>query len=75
VQYYGLAAPAGTPAPVVARLNKEVRALVASDDFRTRMIADGGGPMASTPEDYAANIVREEGKWGAIVKKLGLKVE
>jgi tripartite-type tricarboxylate transporter receptor subunit TctC len=75
VQYYGLAAPAGTPAPVVARLNKEVRALVASDDFRTRMIADGGGPMASTPEDYAANIAREEGKWGAIVKKLGLKVE
>jgi hypothetical protein len=31
--------------------------------------------MASTPEDYAANIAREEGKWGAIVKKLGLKVE
>jgi len=75
VQYYGLAAPAGTPAPIVARLNKEVRALVAAEDFRTRMIADGGGPMASTPEDYAANIAREEGKWGAIVKKLGLKVE
>ena len=63
VQYYGLAAPAGTPAPIVARLNKELRALVASDDFKTRMIADGGGPMASTPEDYAANIAREEGKW------------
>ena len=75
VQYYGLAAPAGTPAPVVARLNKELRAIVTSDDFKKRIVADGGGPMAGTPEDYAANIAREEGKWDAIVSKLGLKVE
>jgi tripartite-type tricarboxylate transporter receptor subunit TctC len=75
VQYYGLAAPAGTPAPIVARLNTELRAIVTSGDFKTRIVADGGGPMAGTPEDYAANIAREEGKWGAIVKKLGLKVE
>ena len=75
VQYYGLAAPAGTPAPVVARLNKELRTIVTSDDFKKRIVADGGGPAASTPEEYAANIAREEGKWGAIIKKLGLKVE
>jgi tripartite-type tricarboxylate transporter receptor subunit TctC len=75
VQYYGLAAPAGTPAPIVARLNKELRAIVTSDDFKARIVADGGGPMAGMPEDYAANIAREEGKWGAIVSKLGLKVE
>ena len=31
--------------------------------------------MAGTPQEYATNIAREEGKWGAIVKKLGLKVE
>jgi tripartite-type tricarboxylate transporter receptor subunit TctC len=75
VQYYGLAAPAGTPRPIVERLNKELRKVVTSDDVKKRIIADGGGPLASTPDEYAANIAREEGKWGAIIKKLGLKVE
>jgi len=75
VQYYGLAAPAGTPRAIVDRLNKELRAIVTSDDVNTRFVSDGGAPMASTPEDYAANIAREEGKWAELIKKLGLKVE
>jgi tripartite-type tricarboxylate transporter receptor subunit TctC len=75
VLYYGLLAPAGTPRPIVERLNKELRAIVTSDDFKKRMIADGGGPVASTSEEYAANIAREEGKWTGLVKRLGLKVE
>jgi tripartite-type tricarboxylate transporter receptor subunit TctC len=75
VLYYGLLAPAGTPRPIVERLNRELRAIVTSDEFKKRMIADGGEPVASTPEDYAANIAREEGKWTGLVKRLGLKVE
>jgi len=75
VLYYGLLAPAGTPGPIIERLNTELRAIVSSDDFKKRMIADGGGPTASTPQEYAANIAREEGKWSGLVKKLGLKVE
>ena len=74
VQYYGLVAPAGTPPAIVVRLNKELRKIVSSEDFKTRIIADGGGPVASTPEEYAANIQREEGKWAALIKKLGLVV-
>ncbi len=45
-----------------------------SEDVKQRIIADGGGPVASTPEEYAANIKREEGKWAALIKKLGLVV-
>ena len=75
VQYYGLAAPAGTPRPIIDRLNKELRAVLAADDIKERLIADGGGPAPSTPEEYAENIKREEGKWAALIKKLGLKVE
>ena len=56
VQYYGLVAPAGTPPAIVARLNKELRKIVSSEDVKQRIIADGGGPVASTPEEYAANI-------------------
>jgi tripartite-type tricarboxylate transporter receptor subunit TctC len=75
VQYYGLAAPAGTPRPIVERLNKELRAVLASDEMKKRLIDDGADPAPSTPEEYAANIAREEGKWAALVQKLGLKIE
>jgi tripartite-type tricarboxylate transporter receptor subunit TctC len=75
VQYYGVVAPAGTPAPIVDRLNKALRAMLASDDVKKRLIAAGSDPAPSTPDGYAQNIKREEGKWAALVKKLGLKIE
>ena len=74
VIYYGLSAPAGTPRPIIERLNKELHAIETSDDMSKRLIADGGDPAPSTPEEYAANIEREEGKWAALLKKLGLVV-
>jgi tripartite-type tricarboxylate transporter receptor subunit TctC len=75
VQYYGLAAPAGTPRPIVDRINKELRTILTSDEMKKRLIADGSDPAPSTPEEYGANIKREEGKWAALVQKLGLKLE
>jgi tripartite-type tricarboxylate transporter receptor subunit TctC len=75
VQYYGLAAPAGTPRPIVERLNKELRAILATDDMKKLLVDAGSDPTPSTPEEYAANIQREEGKWADLVKKLGLKLE
>jgi tripartite-type tricarboxylate transporter receptor subunit TctC len=75
VQYYGVVAPAGTPQPIVDRLNAALRAMLASDDVKTRLIAAGSDPAPSTPDGYAQNIKREEGKWSALVKKLGLKIE
>jgi tripartite-type tricarboxylate transporter receptor subunit TctC len=75
VQYYGLIAPAGVPRPIVDRLNKELRAMLAAADFKKRLITYGDDPAPSTPEEYAANIKREEGKWAALVKKLGLKLD
>jgi tripartite-type tricarboxylate transporter receptor subunit TctC len=75
VQYYGLTAPAGVPRPIVERLNAELRKILAADDFKKRLIADGSDPTPSTSEQYATNIKREEGKWAALVKKLGLTLE
>ncbi len=75
VQYYGLTAPAGVPRPIVDRLNKELRTMLAAEDFKKRLITYGDDPAPSTPEQYAANIKREEGKWAALVKKLKLKLE
>ena len=74
VQYYGLVAPAGTPQPIIDRLNKELTKIVNSDDMKKRLLDAGGDPLASTPADYAKNIEREEGKWQAVIKKLGLVI-
>ena len=72
---YGLAAPAGTPPAIVARLNKELNAALAAEDVKTRLATEGADALPGTPEAYAADIGREEKKWGGLVKKLGLKVE
>jgi tripartite-type tricarboxylate transporter receptor subunit TctC len=74
VQYYGLVAPAKTPQAIVTRLNKALNEVLAMADVKERLIADGGGPKPSTPAAYAANIKENEGKWAALIKKLGLKV-
>ncbi len=75
VQYYGLAAPAGTPKAIVERINKELRAILATDDMKKRLLAEGSEPTPGAPEDYAANIKQEEGKWADLIAKLGLKIE
>ena len=72
---YGLVAPAGTPRAIVERLNKELRAALAADDLRARLASEGAVPLPGTPEDYAAEIDREEAKWGALVRQLNLKIE
>ena len=72
---YGLLAPAGTPRPIVERLNKELRALIDTPEVRARISADGGDLLPSSPEEYAADIEHEDKKWGALIRKLKLKVE
>jgi tripartite-type tricarboxylate transporter receptor subunit TctC len=73
--YYGMSAPAGTPRPIIDRINKEMRIAIASEDLRKRLIAEGTDPTPSTPEEYTANLEREEAKWAALIKKLGLKFD
>ena len=75
VLHYGLLAPAGTPRPIIERLNKEVRAAVGLEDVKKRIHSEGGDPLTSTPDEYAADLDREETKWSALIRKLGLKVE
>ena len=72
---YGLLAPAGTSAPIIARLNLALRAGIDTPEVRARIAADGGDPMPSTPEQYTKNIEREDARWGELIKKLNLKVE
>jgi tripartite-type tricarboxylate transporter receptor subunit TctC len=75
VLHYGIVAPAGTPRPIIDKLGAALRAAVTSDELRSRLADDGAEPLASTPEEYAADIDREETKWSAIVKTSGAKVD
>jgi tripartite-type tricarboxylate transporter receptor subunit TctC len=70
---YGLTAPAGTPKAAIDRLNKELRAALASPDVLKRLATEGAEAMPSTPEDYAADIDREELIWSKLIKSIGLK--
>jgi tripartite-type tricarboxylate transporter receptor subunit TctC len=72
---YGLVAPAGTPRPIIERLNKELRAALATEEVRRRLIQEGAEPISITPEEYAAVIDREEAKWSALIKSIGLQPE
>ena len=51
--YYGLSVPAGTPHPIIERLNKELRSMIESEEMTKWIVANGGDPIASTPEEYA----------------------
>jgi tripartite-type tricarboxylate transporter receptor subunit TctC len=70
---YGLLAPAGTPRPIVERLNKKLRAALANDEVRKRIINEGAEPEPTTPEQHAALIDREETKWSAVIRAAGIQ--
>jgi tripartite-type tricarboxylate transporter receptor subunit TctC len=72
--YYGLLAPAGTPRPIIERLNKELRAALAQPDVRARIANDAAEPLSSSPEEHAALLDRDETKWSTLIRKLGLKI-
>jgi tripartite-type tricarboxylate transporter receptor subunit TctC len=73
--HYGLVAPAGTPRPIVDRLNAALRGALEDATLRERLAREGAVPMPSTPEEYAADIEAEEQKWGKIVRDAGVKGE
>jgi tripartite-type tricarboxylate transporter receptor subunit TctC len=72
---YGLVAPAGTPRPIIERLNKELNAALATDEVKRRLHQEGAEPMPTTPEEHAVVIDREETKWSTLIKSAGLKAE
>jgi tripartite-type tricarboxylate transporter receptor subunit TctC len=73
--HYGLLGPAGTPRDILVRLNAALVAALADDDVKARLRAEGAVPLAGSPEDYAADIDSEEMRWGALVRRLNLKMD
>jgi tripartite-type tricarboxylate transporter receptor subunit TctC len=75
VLHYGLVAAAGTPRPIIDKLNTALRAALAEEALQQRLAVEGAEPLPSTPEEYAADIDREEIKWSKIVQESGARGE
>lgn len=73
--WYGLFAPAGTPATVVTTLNVEVNKLLAKPDVKAAIQAQGAEPQAMTPAQLAEQVQREYTQWKGIVEASGAKIE
>jgi tripartite-type tricarboxylate transporter receptor subunit TctC len=71
--WYGLFAPAGTPAPVVNRLNAEVVKILRGAEIGSLLLSQGAQPVGSTPEAFSAHIRAELVKWQKAVRAAGVK--
>jgi tripartite-type tricarboxylate transporter receptor subunit TctC len=73
--WYGFLAPAKTPRPIVDKLQKEIAAIVFSPDVKKLFVEQGNEPLANTPEEFGQQMKADADKWGAIGKRLGVKLD
>ena len=73
--WLGILAPAGTPKPIVDKLNRELNAVLDEPETQKRLLALGAEMLKSTPEEFAAFIKTEREKWGIRVRQSGAKIE
>ena len=74
-QWYGVGAPAGTPAAIIAMLNKEVNAALADPKIKARLDDLGGIPLSMSPEDFGKFMANETEKMGKVIKAAGTSVK
>jgi tripartite-type tricarboxylate transporter receptor subunit TctC len=74
-QWYGICAPAKTPAEIVDKLNKEINAAIADPGMKARFAALGGEPLPGSPTGFGTLIADETEKWAKVVRAAGIKPE
>jgi tripartite-type tricarboxylate transporter receptor subunit TctC len=73
--WFGLAAPKGTPPTVIAYLADEVQKILKNPELREKMIAAGAEPLSMTPAEAARHVEAEAARWGTLVRTAGIKLE
>lgn len=74
-QWFGILAPAGTPRPIIDRLNRELARALRAQDLNARLVADGMVVVASTPDEFARHIKSDMEKWAKVIQAAGIKPE
>jgi tripartite-type tricarboxylate transporter receptor subunit TctC len=69
----GLLGPAGLPREIGVRLQREIARYLAAPDVRDAILKQGGEPIGSTPEAFAAFVKAEHQKWSGVIKRAGLE--
>jgi tripartite-type tricarboxylate transporter receptor subunit TctC len=72
---FGIAAPAGTPAPVIAKLSGALKGILAQQEVKDNLLAQGAVATWTTPEEAAQAIRDEAARWGKVVKEGNIKPE
>lgn len=75
VNWYGLIAPAKTPAAIVERLAAATAKAMSQPDLEKRLLADGSEAVGGTPKEFAAHIRAENAQWARVIKTAGIKAE
>lgn len=73
--WFGMGAPAKTPKEIIAKLNKEINAILAEPEMKKKIADMGGVTLTGSPEDFGKIIVSETDKWEKVVKFAGARVE
>ena len=75
IGWFGTVAPAGTPAEIVNRLNREIAAALQVPEIRARATDAGTEPLTNSPQEFAALIREETAKWAKVIKSAGIKLQ
>jgi tripartite-type tricarboxylate transporter receptor subunit TctC len=75
LSWMGLAAPAGTPREIIARLNSVLAKILKTPEARDWFAEQGGEPVGDTPEEFAAFIKVEHARWGPIIREAGIRAD
>ncbi len=75
VLHYGIVAPAGTPRPIIGKLNAALNAALATEDIKRRLALEGAEALPVRPEEHDADIAAEEAKWSEIIRKSCMKAD
>jgi tripartite-type tricarboxylate transporter receptor subunit TctC len=75
VGWYGVAAPAKLPKPILTLLHTEIVKILTQPDIRERILADGSEPVGSSPEDFRKFMLADLAKWAKLVKESGAKLD
>jgi tripartite-type tricarboxylate transporter receptor subunit TctC len=73
--WYGVIAPAGVPAEVVAQVNQAFNAAIDMPEIKTKHVAFGMSTLGSTPAEFTQHIRSEQERWGPLIRKLSLTFE
>ena len=71
----GVFAPAGTPAPLITRLNQEFVRVLTQADMKEKFLGVGVEPRGGTPEQMVAIVKSDMAKWGKVIKEAGIRVD